>query len=352
MISVIIPAFNSEKTIGKTIESILGQKTKEKIELIIVDDCSADNTVKEIKKFKEVVLIQQKKNSGPAAARNTGAKKATGEIILFTDSDCVPEKNWLEEMIKPFEKKLVKKLPLAEPFKEEKIVGVQGAYKTKQKSITARFVQLEIEDRYDLMQSEQEKNGSIDFIGSYSAGYRKKVFLEFNGFNESFPTASGEDPELSYRMEKKGLKLVFNSNAIVYHEHPESVLSYLKIKFFRGYWRILMYRNHKDKIIKDSYTPQVLKFQIFLLYALIIEVILMGLNSVIQFNPIIFNSINSVFKLLILFTSVLFLASIIPFIFKSAKKDFLAGILSPIFVFYRSIAFCLGLITGIIKVKK
>jgi len=334
MISIIIPAFNSEKTIEKTIQSILAQKTKEKIELIIVDDCSTDNTIKEIEKFKEVILIQQKKNSGPAVARNLGAKKAKGEIILFTDSDCVPEKNWLTEMTKPFQ--------------NSEIVGVQGAYKTKQKSITARFVQMEIEDRYDLM----KKKDFIDFIGSYSAVYRKKEFLEFNGFNESFPIASGEDPELSFRMEKKGLKLVFNENAVVYHSHPESFLKYLKIKFWRGYWRILMYKHHKDKIIKDSYTPQTLKFQIAIIYALIIELLLKSINLFLQFNPIINSSMNSILDLIILISFLIYLITLISFTFKTLKKDFLIGVISPLFIFFRTFSFCIGLIAGIIKVKK
>ncbi|MBU2100282.1 glycosyltransferase [Candidatus Micrarchaeota archaeon] len=338
MISVIIPAFNSEKTISKTIQSILNQEVKKEFELIIVDDTSTDNTLTEIKKFKNIVLIQQEKNKGPAAARNLGAKKAKGETIIFTDSDCIPEKNWLEEMIKPFE--------------NPKVVGVQGSYKTKQKSLTARFIQLEIEDRYDLMQKEMKKKGLIDFIGSYSAAYRKKEFMEFNGFNEKFPTASGEDPELSYRMEKKGLKLVFNPNATVFHSHPESFLQYIKTKFFRGYWRVLMYRTHKDKIIYDSYTPQVLKFQILILYALIIQLIVRQLNETIQFNPIIKNSISSAFDVFISVLFIVFLVTIIPFFMKNLKKDFLAGILSPIFVFFRTFSFCSGLIIGIIKVKK
>jgi len=320
MISIIVPAFNSEKTITKTIQAIQKQETKEETELIIVDDNSTDKTVQEIKKFNKIKLIQQEKNSGPAVARNTGAKNAKGEIIVFTDSDCIPEKNWLDEMIKPFE--------------NSEVVGVQGAYKTKQKNLTAKFVQIEIEDRYDLM----KKKEFIDFIGSYSAAYKKKVFLEFNGFNEKFHSASGEDPELSYRMEKKGLKLVFNPDAVVFHSHPESFPQYLKIKFFRGYWRILLYKNHQDKMIKDSYTPQILKFQIILLYAMIIGLIT---ELVIPINFIPFYAFL-----------LIFLITLIPFALKALKKDFFIGLISPIMIFFRTFAFCTGLIWGLIKVKK
>jgi cellulose synthase/poly-beta-1,6-N-acetylglucosamine synthase-like glycosyltransferase len=339
MISVIVPAFNSEKTIKKTIEAILSQKTKEKIELIIVDDASQDNTVNEIKKFSEKInLIQLKENSGPAKARNTGAKKAKGEIIIFTDSDCIPEKNWLKEMVKP--------------FKDKEVIGVQGAYKTKQKNLIAKFVQLEIEERYNLMKKEMQKKGSIDFIGSYAAAYKRKIFLEFNGFNESFPIASGEDPELSYRMEKKKLKLVFNEKAIVYHLHPESFLKYLKTKFYRGYWRIPLYKKHKEKIIKDSYTPQTLKFQIVLMYAIITALILKKINELIQFNSMIEASFNAFIDTLILLSFTLFLVTMLPFITRTAKKDFLVSIVSPLVIFFRTFAFCTGLIAGSLKAKK
>jgi len=174
--SVIIPVYNSEKTIGKCLDSLMNQ-TKKPDEIIVVDDRSEDRTSGIVKIFKNVILLE-KDHEGPAAARNLGAKKAKGDILLFIDSDCIADKNWVSEMVKP--------------FKRKGTAGVQGIYETKQKGLISRFVQLEIEDRYDRM----KKFETLDFVGSYSAGYRKRIFLEFKGFDESFPIASGEDPEL------------------------------------------------------------------------------------------------------------------------------------------------------------
>lgn len=89
-ISVVIPMYNREKTIGRAIRSIL-QQTFLPMEIIVVDDCSVDgsvNMVREIRKEdKRIKLICLKKNSGAQAARNYGIKEARGEWILLLDSD-------------------------------------------------------------------------------------------------------------------------------------------------------------------------------------------------------------------------------------------------------------------------
>lgn len=97
LVSVITPAFNSEEYILETINSVKGQ-THQNWEMIIVDDCSTDNTVslikKEMEKDSRIKLIQQEKNSGAAVARNTAIKQAKGRYLSFLDSDDLwyPEK--------------------------------------------------------------------------------------------------------------------------------------------------------------------------------------------------------------------------------------------------------------------
>lgn len=97
LISVITPAFNAEKFIVDTIESVLSQ-TYENWEMIIVDDCSSDNTARVVKEYcdkdSRISLIRHSTNQGVAAARNTALSKARGEYIAFLDSDDMwfPEK--------------------------------------------------------------------------------------------------------------------------------------------------------------------------------------------------------------------------------------------------------------------
>lgn len=202
-VSIIIPTFNGASRIGNCLDALLKQATKGDAEILVVNDGSTDNTADVVASYPNVRLITQS-NAGPAAARNRGALEARGSIILFTDDDCVPTPEWLRAM--------------TEPFKVPDVVGVKGVYRTRQSRLAARFVQLEYEDKYRLMADLPD----IDFIDTYSAGFRRERFLEMNGYDTSFPVACAEDVELSYRMSARGWTMKFVPSAIVYHTHPET----------------------------------------------------------------------------------------------------------------------------------
>ena len=104
-ISVIIPTYNREKLIVKSIKSVLNQ-TYRNFEIIIIDDCSSDNTINEINKLKDnrIRYIKIRKNKGANFCRNLGIKKSTGEYISFLDSDDIYYFNKLEKQIKNIKK--------------------------------------------------------------------------------------------------------------------------------------------------------------------------------------------------------------------------------------------------------
>jgi len=231
--SIIIPSFRSGKTIEKCLQSLVNQKYTRKYEIIIIDNFSKDNTENIVKKFKKVRFI--KKISNPAEARNYGAKIAKGEIILFTDADCIAPKDLLKR--------------IDEDFEENDIVGVGGGYKTINKeSQAARFIGYEIAWRH----SKEPK--FTNFLGTYCCAYRRDIFLKFNGFDEKFLRASGEDPEFSFRVAKTGYKLLFDKKLFVWHFHPSTFEKYFWQQFWRAYWRVLMYKKHPEKVFNESYT--------------------------------------------------------------------------------------------------
>ncbi|WP_082125679.1 glycosyltransferase [Silvibacterium bohemicum] len=314
-ISVIIPTFNGARRIGNCLKALLAQVDGRDVEILVVDDGSTDETGSVVASYPGVRLITQP-NAGPAAARNLGAREARGTILLFTDDDCVPMPDWLDAMLAP--------------FNDPKVVGAKGIYRTHQKSMAARFVQIEYEDRYRLMSSQPD----IDFIDTYSAAFRRGRFLEMNGYDTSFPVACAEDIELSYRMSARGWKMQFAPAAIVYHTHPDSLWRYLKKKYKFAFWRVVAVRKNPGKGVKDSHTPQVMKLQLLFPPAL-----LMAVAFDIAMRP---GLVASVFVL------AAFLLSTLPFALRAVMKDPVVGLISPLLLAARACAQFLGVTGGLI----
>lgn len=263
MISVIIPAYNAESTLGETLFALQHQSlSRSSYEIIVVDDGSDDHTARIARASADRAITQE--HAGPAAARNKGAEMAKGDILVFTDSDCVPFPDWLEK--------------LCASFSNHEVVAIKGAYHTRQRSLVARFAQVEFEERYTKL----SKYHRIDFVDSYSAAIRRSAFLEVGGFDVRFPKANNEDVDLSYKLAARGSLMQFAPTAKVSHRHPDSLKRYLRTKFFRAYWRAMVYRRHPAKLFADSYTPQLLKLQI-VLAPLLLVLLFLGLCHIIPF---------------------------------------------------------------------
>jgi glycosyltransferase involved in cell wall biosynthesis len=321
--SVIIPAYNAQETIDFCLDSLIKQKNLDfPLELIFVDDGSTDGTVEHIKRFQQqdlpnnvkIKLLLQEKNQGPAAARNRGAKEASGDILLFTDADCVAEVDWVKEMLSP--------------FKSEQISAVKGAYKTKQTELVARLAQAEFDSRYQLL-AKQEK---IDVVFTYAAAIKKSVFWDVGGFDTSFPKADNEDTDLSYKIAKKHT-IIFNPKAIIYHQHPASLKEYLTKKFSRGYWRMYVYKRFPEKAMQDSYTPQSLKLQILIAYLLLMTLFLW---------PFVDN-----LSYVALFLAAIFISSTLPFLKLIGLKNPDMFIAAVPFIFLRAVVMGAGIVSVI-----
>jgi glycosyltransferase involved in cell wall biosynthesis len=231
LVTVVVPAYNAARTVGACVEACLNQEYPA-VEVIVADDGSTDDTERIVERYP--VRYLRHDHAGPASARNRGWHAATGEVICFTDSDCVPPPDWMSKLVGE--------------YTSEEIAGVGGTYDiVDADNLLAACIHEEIVLRHVGMPR------YVNFLGSFNVSYRRAVLEEVSGFDESYRMASGEDNDLAYRIIRRGYKLVFTREARVAHYHPSNLWRYLRHQFWHGYWRMKLYRHHPDMSRGDVY---------------------------------------------------------------------------------------------------
>ncbi|HEY8884898.1 MAG TPA: glycosyltransferase [Chloroflexota bacterium] len=312
MISVVIPAYNAAKLLPECLRALQAQTVpRDQFEVIVADDGSTDETARIAAALGARVVGGT--HGGPSMARNRGVAAARGEIILFTDSDCSPLPDWIEQMVAPI---------------ADGVDGVKGAYRNRQTGLLPRFVQAEFEEKYErLAQASQ-----IDFVDTYAAAYRREVLERYGGFDPTFALPSVEDIDLSFRLARQGCRFVFAPSARVYHRHADTLRSYLRRKYRYGVHRVQVYRRYPDKVIGDSYTPRVM----------LVQIGLAGLIVVAAAASVLTPAATSWLAA----SLIAFGLTTVPFALRSARRDLGVAIASPALLLARSLAQGCGLVVG------
>ena len=228
-ISIIIPTYNRPDKLAACLNSISKQSiSTEDFEVIVVDDGSDRDPGPAIANYHEHLhlhLITQD-NSGPASARNTGVAVAQGEFIAFTDDDCLLHEDWLSEILSSLQSN------------PDALVGGKTINQLKD-NIYSQNSQNLLDHLYDY---HTRNNPELLFFPTNNMALTRQGFINAGGFDEGFPSASGEDREFCDRWLHHGNTLESNLEAIVYHCHDLNLAGFCELHYRYGkgarrFWR-------------------------------------------------------------------------------------------------------------------
>jgi len=264
-VSIIIPVKNFERTIVKTFEYLFNiDYPHDSWEWVIADGGSADKTIEIIKgwqkKYPFIKLVEIPNCPSPGFARNRALEVVKGEFLFFTDADCAPDKNWIKEMLKHFQR-------------DPKIAAVGGevyTLKVDPNNLVEAWCQHfrfnMVSPRYGFIKEDYfpdfpKEPQPIDigghkayFFGTCNVAYRRSAMQEINARFWERPT--GEDMDLSYQHRSRGWKFYFAPQAKVDHMHRGDLKSLRKVWVTYGQAHLPLI----DKYVRKNVLQVVLQF--------------------------------------------------------------------------------------------
>lgn len=235
-ISVVIPNHNGNDTIGKCLTAAFSSRY-DNFEVIVVDDCSKDNSNEIIEGF-PCKLIRLEKHAGASKTRNTGAFNSSGDIIFFTDADCLMK----EDALSIASKTLSEEGP-------DTIVGGTYTQMPYDKTFFSIFQSVFIN------YSETKNLENPDYIATHTMAIDAQTFKKSKGFPEVFMPII-EDVEFSHRLRRSGARLIMKPEMLVQHIFGYSLGTSLRNAFKKSkYWTMYSIKNRD--VLADSGTASV-----------------------------------------------------------------------------------------------
>ena len=232
-ISVIIPNHNGSGTIGDCLKAVFASDHGD-FEVIVVDDCSVDDSIDVIKRF-PCKLVRLDRHSGAAKARNAGAWQSDGDILFFTDADCLLQHDTLTVASET--------AALEGP---DVIVGGTYTLLPHDKRFFSRFQSVFIN------YSETKQAANPDYLATHALAIHARTFRDNHGFAEDFLPIL-EDVEFSHRLRRAGYRLVLLPTIQVRHIFNYSLYRSLRNAIRKAmYWTLYSLRNRD--LLHDSGT--------------------------------------------------------------------------------------------------
>lgn len=241
-ISVIIPTYNRKDKLKLCLDSLFNQDYPwQQYEIIVVDD-NADDGVKEIldglkKKYSNLKYFA-KYRRGPAAARNFGVQHSVGEIVAFTDDDCVVFKDWVRLMVDSHRR-------------NPRVMAIGGLTFTSMQKTSVLISQFlstsSIETNFN-------GNKEVIFLPTCNVSLKRQVFDKYQ-FNETFPLPGGEDLEFFWRLFKGGYRFIWHKEIKTLHYRDETTIGFFKQAYIYGRGNLLVQHLHQDQpLLKELKT--------------------------------------------------------------------------------------------------
>ncbi|MEM6945311.1 MAG: glycosyltransferase [Pseudomonadota bacterium] len=213
-ITVVVPTFNRPEKLKRCLEALDRQSCSDFV-VIVVDDGGRADLGPIVEPFAPRISLVRQSNAGPAAARNNGARHARSAFLAFTDDDCEPHPDWLQNLLE--ELRLTPSQMLGGAT--ENIVPNNVFSDASQSLVDYLYSYFGASD------------GDMPFFASNNIACSRERYLEIGGFDESFPLAAGEDRDLGHRWRETGEGLRYCPDAVVHHAHVLGLKS-----FFRQHW--------------------------------------------------------------------------------------------------------------------
>jgi GT2 family glycosyltransferase len=238
-ISVVTPTFRRKEILLRHLEALNRQTLdRSRFEVVVADDGSNDGTREAVEGFKALYPLRYccQSNRGLAATRNLGLQHASHDLILFLDDDVIPSESCLEEHLRPH-------------LEEERVV-VLGSLPYPEELLQDPFIQyLQRANHFDLFENKRRYEGGRPPLQPLNgnSSVRKDHLIEVGLYDEAtFDDYGGEDVELGYRLEKAGLRWVYNPRAVGVHYHGKTYEDYLRDQRRSGRSIIKIYRKYPE----------------------------------------------------------------------------------------------------------
>lgn len=249
--SVVIPTFDRPDRLVGCLDGICGLAADpHSFEVLVVDDGSTLDLQPILQPYRDRLQLQliRQQNAGPAAARNTGARHASGHVLAFTDDDCVPDPNWLTELLRSHQ------------HHPTSIIGGR-TINALTDNLFAEASQDVVAYLYDYYAA---VSGAPAFFTSNNMMVERDIFLALGGFSAAFRLAAGEDRELCDRWLARGHTLRYAERAVIRHYHGMDLRRFWRQHLNYGRGAFLFHAVRKERGARRTMEPPSFYLQLLL----------------------------------------------------------------------------------------